>query len=140
MKAALPDWIDFYFANDSTPSIKSELLQMPESCSSRFLAKACRELTRNMNSRKRKGLRKYLTEIPLRQLDSSPTELGPFEIDLVAHCGNSLSGTFAWSLKGKVADLAVCIPFALYTAVLQEYDSKILLGKQTIGSRVKKIR
>lgn len=37
-------------------------------------------------------------KIPIRPFDYNITEPGHFEADTVAHCGNSLLGSFAWSL------------------------------------------
>jgi hypothetical protein len=98
LKAALPDWIDFYGDPGFTPEIRNEILHMSESSLKRFLEKARKELHRKLKSGTRRGPRKFVTRIPLRELDTTPSELGHLELDLVAHCGTSMSGTFVWSL------------------------------------------
>ena len=39
-----------------------------------------------------------ITQIPIRNLGEKPNELGHCEVDTVAHCGDSMSGTFAWTV------------------------------------------
>lgn len=51
-----------------------------------------------MNSGTRRGVRRFLTKVPIRDLDNTPETAGHCEVDCVAHCGDSLSGTFAWTL------------------------------------------
>ncbi len=39
--------------------------------------------------------------VPLRPLGVKITEVGHIEIDTVAHCGDSMSGLFAWTVTQK---------------------------------------
>lgn len=99
MKASLPDWLPHYEHKDFTPRIKDELLRMSESTIRRYLAPARAELKRKMNQGTHKGLRKFITQVPIRPLGVAPSEIGHCEVDSVAHCGGSLSGTFAWTIN-----------------------------------------
>ena len=98
MKAAIPNWIEFYEHKDFDECIKSEILNMSESSLRRFLAPARAALRKKTNSGTRPGLRRFVTAVPIRNLSETPREPGHCEIDCVAHCGNSLSGTFVWTL------------------------------------------
>lgn len=40
----------------------------------------------------------FLNTIPIKEMDFKAQKPGNFQADTVAHCGNSLSGTFIWSL------------------------------------------
>ena len=98
MKAALPEWIEFYSANGFDQDMKREILAMSESSIKRFLINARRDLDRRRNTGTRRAPSKILTLVPIRPLGEPPTELGHCEIDCVAHCGGSLSGEFVWTL------------------------------------------
>jgi hypothetical protein len=69
----------------------------------RYLEKPRAELKRKMNTGTKRGVKKFIAKVPIRNLGEQPTELGHCEIDCVAHCGGSLSGEFAWTLT--VTDL-----------------------------------
>jgi hypothetical protein len=64
----------------------------------RYLKAAKAELNRKINTGTRRGLKKMITKIPIRNLGEKPNELGHCEVDSVAHCGDSMSGTFAWTI------------------------------------------
>lgn len=98
MKAALPEWLNYTRHKGCTDAIKSELLSMSASSINRFLKDERAKLQRRMNSGTRRGVRSFVTKVPVRDLEHTPTDLGHCEIDCVAHCGSSLSGTFAWTL------------------------------------------
>ena len=64
----------------------------------RFLAGERSALKRRINASTRRGSMKILTQIPIRDLGSKVEEIGHCEIDTVAHCGSSLTGTFVYTL------------------------------------------
>jgi hypothetical protein len=97
MKAALPEWIEFYDHKDFNSDIKTEILKMSISSIKRFLKPARSSLKRKMNTGTRR-VRQFLVKVPIRNLQVTPTLVGHCEIDTVAHCGGSLSGEFAWTL------------------------------------------
>jgi hypothetical protein len=94
IKAALPDWLNHY---DCSSEIKIELVTMSASTIERKLKKDKAELRRRMNTGTRRG-KTIVTQIPLRDLGVTPEEPGHCEIDTVAHCGDSMSGSFIWTL------------------------------------------
>jgi len=96
LRAAMKDWLP-HFRGCSEP-VKEELLRMSSKTMDRYLKAAKAELNRKINSGTRRGLRKMVTEIPIRNLGEKPDELGHCEVDSVAHCGESMSGTFAWTI------------------------------------------
>ena len=98
MKAALPEWLNHYKNPQCPPSVRDELLSMSASSINRFLKDERSKVQRKLNSGTRRGVRKFVTAVPVRELDRTPEELGHCEMDCVAHCGESLSGTFAWTL------------------------------------------
>jgi hypothetical protein len=98
LKAALPQWIDFYEHKNFNASLRSELLAMSASTIHRFLADARSALRRKENCGTRRGPNKHITAVPIRPLGETPQVPGHCEIDCVAHCGGSLSGIFAWTL------------------------------------------
>lgn len=98
MKPALPEWLPHDQHKDMDEALKSELCQMSISSIRRFLAKARAELKRKLNTGTRRGVKKFVAKVPIRNLGEQPQELGHCEIDCVAHCGGSLSGEFAWTL------------------------------------------
>ena len=98
MKAALPEWLPFYEHKTCTSEIRVELLKMSSSTINRYLADERAKLRRRMNTGTRRGVRKFITQVPIRDLDETPQTTGHCEVDCVAHCGDSLTGTFAWTL------------------------------------------
>ncbi|MEZ4744117.1 MAG: hypothetical protein R3B45_16990 [Bdellovibrionota bacterium] len=99
MKPALREWLEFYEAPGFNSSIKEELLRISISSIKRFLAKARAQLKRKMNTGTKRGIRKFIAQVPIRNLEETPRLPGHCEIDCVAHCGGSLSGEFAWTLN-----------------------------------------
>lgn len=104
MKAALPQWIGFDETPDCDEQIKNEILRMSESTIRRLLEEERAALRRRMNTGTYKGVRKFITKVPVRDLGHTPEEVGHCEMDCVAHCGNSMSGQFVWTLN--VTDIA----------------------------------
>ncbi len=98
MKAALPAWLPFYEHKDCNEGIKEELHAMSESSIKRFLTNERAKLRRKVNTGTRPGLRRFVTQVPIRNLEDHPKVPGHCEIDCVAHCGNTMSGQFAWTL------------------------------------------
>lgn len=64
----------------------------------RFLGDVKAQDRRKSNTGTRRGVRKLLTQIPIRNLGERPTAPGTVELDTVAHCGDNMSGVFAWTL------------------------------------------
>jgi hypothetical protein len=92
--AALPFWLPYY---DCAADIKSQLLRLSHATIDRFLQPYRAQHKRNRNSGTKPGrLMKNL--IPVKPLDWNITVPGFLEADSVAHCGDSLSGEFAWSI------------------------------------------
>jgi hypothetical protein len=96
LKPALKNWLPHY--QGSSDTVKEELLRMSPKTMDRYLKAAKSELNRKINSGTRRGLKKMITQIPIRNLGEKPNELGHCEVDSVAHCGDSMSGTFAWTV------------------------------------------
>lgn len=96
LQAALKDWLPRY--QGCSDLIKVELYRMSAKTIERYLRKARADLNRKLNSGTRRGLRKMITQIPIRNLGKKPKDLGHCEVDSVAHCGDSMSGTFAWTI------------------------------------------
>ena len=97
MVAAFPVWLDFYHRQEFTEEIKVEILSMSHATIDRYLQKYRNQFAR----RKRTGTQRsktFLNTIPIKELDFKSQVPGYFQADTVAHCGNSLSGTFIWSL------------------------------------------
>lgn len=97
MVAAFPVWLDFYQRQDFTNEIKAEILAMSHSTVDRYLQKYRNQFAR----RKRTGTQRaktFLNTIPIKELDLKSERPGNFQADTVAHCGNSLSGLFIWTL------------------------------------------
>ena len=84
--------------------IWEQLLSMSERVIECFLMEKKAQMRRKLNTGTRRGVRKLVTVIPIKPLGLRPEEPGHVEADIVAHCGGSLSGIFAWTLT--VTDLA----------------------------------
>lgn len=96
LKSALKDWLPSY--QGCSEAVKDELYRMSAKTMDRYLKAAKADLNRKMNTGTRRSLRKMITQIPIRNLGEKPNELGHCEVDTVAHCGDSMSGTFAWTV------------------------------------------
>lgn len=99
LKAALPDWLCYDDHPDCDDGVRSELLQMSVSSIGRFLETAKARLRRTLNTGTYRGVKRFVTEVPVRGLGQTPTEPGHCEVDSVAHCGSSMSGVFAWTIN-----------------------------------------
>ena len=97
MVAAFPIWLDFYEAEGFGESVKKELMTMSSSTIDRYLKLYKRQFART----KRTGTvraKTFLNEIPIKNIDTRNTKPGIVQADTVAHCGNSLTGQFIWTL------------------------------------------
>jgi hypothetical protein len=92
--AALPRWLPFF---EASGAIKNQLLRMSASTVDRILKPFRASLRRKQNTGTKPG-RLLKNIIPVKPLDFNITKPGAIEADSVAHCGDSLSGEFAWSL------------------------------------------
>lgn len=97
MVCALQTWLAYYEPDDFTDRTREELLSMSAATIDRYLKSYKAQIGR----RKRSGTKsnKSLKNIiPLKDFDHKPSVPGHIEADTVAHCGDSLSGKFVWSL------------------------------------------
>ena len=97
MVSAFPIWIEFYKATGFNELIKAEILSMSHSTVDRHLSKYRNQFAR----RKRTGTvraKRFMHKIPIKKFDEINETPGHLQADTVAHCGNSLSGQFIWSL------------------------------------------
>jgi len=98
LKAALPDWLPK--ARERlriTPALEKELLAIsPRQIENRLRGKK-RDIKKRVYGATRPGaLLKSM--IPIRTSNWDVRRPGYLELDTVAHCGNSLSGDFVWTL------------------------------------------
>jgi len=93
--AALTRWLPFF---DAFGTVKNQLLKMSASTVDQFLKAFRASLRRKQNTETKPG-RMLKNIIPLKPLDFNVTKLGAIEADSVAHCRDSLSWEFAWSLN-----------------------------------------
>ncbi len=104
-KAALPEWIgyDDHPALQENPELRQKVLEVSRPQLDRLL-RPYRLGTQHGLSATRPGLRRIKNQIPIQAKDWNVTEPGQqAQADTVAHCGDSLSGSFANSLT--VTDL-----------------------------------
>ncbi len=94
MVAAIPNWIGHY---ECTEEVKKKILEMSASTIDRSL-KPFRSALRRRRNCGTKSSRLLKTMIPIKPLDWNVPGPGTVEMDTVAHCGDSLSGEFIWSL------------------------------------------
>jgi hypothetical protein len=97
MVSALPIWLKFYQGPEFTPLVKEELISMSSSTIDRYLKDYKKQFAR----RKRTGTRRSKTfqnVIPIKNFDHFASKPGYIQADTVAHCGNSLSGVFIWTM------------------------------------------
>jgi hypothetical protein len=95
MKAALPIWLPFYRDPELDPKLKAEMLKMSASTIGRFIRRGCKTLKGLSATRKAKFFR---YKIPLHNFTDKILNAGHVAADTVAHCGDSLEGTFANTL------------------------------------------
>ncbi len=94
MKAALPLWLEYY--EDCDEEIKELLRTISSSSIDRLLKPYRDEWKKGLSATKAGSFLK--SQIPIEVLHSRVTRPGFIEADTVAHCGNSLEGTFASTL------------------------------------------
>ena len=93
---ALPNWLPHY--SECNEEVKKELLQMSASTIDRYLRRYRAIEQRRLRSGTKPGSKYFKNRIPIKPLDHNVTSVGTVEADTVAHCGDSMSGVFAWSL------------------------------------------
>ena len=94
--AALEDWIPALCMKLGLPKrVAEKLLQMSASTMDRKLASFRSKERRKSNTGTVPSL---YTEIPIKPLGIKVDAPGVIEVDTVAHCGGTLSGTFAWTV------------------------------------------
>lgn len=96
LKYALADWLPFFNDMRCTEKVRQELLSMSVSTIERALKPHRADLLRKKNTGTKPWHLKSL--IPIKTFEGQYTEPGIMEGDTVAHCGGSLSGSFAWTL------------------------------------------
>jgi hypothetical protein len=99
LKAALPIWLPFYEDGYGKLSeeTRSHLLKMSSATIDRLL-KPCKIKYKRSKLCGTKPGSLLKNQIPIRTDNWDITRPGYCEADTVAHCGNSLSGDFVWSL------------------------------------------
>ena len=99
LKAALPLWLPFYDTayEPLSSDIKAQLLCMSPATIDRLLKPVRSKAGRKGLCGTRPGSL-LKNQIPIRTHHWDITQPGFMEADTVAHCGNSLAGSFAWSL------------------------------------------
>jgi hypothetical protein len=95
MKAALPIWLPFYRDPEFDPNLKYQLLKMSASTLERFLKRGQKKL-KGLSTTKRAKFFRY--KIPIIPENSKIVNVGHVAADTVAHCGDSISGSYVWSL------------------------------------------
>jgi hypothetical protein len=94
LKEALPHWLPYDL--DCDEEIKNKLLEMGTSTIERHLRPWKKKQPKAKSTTTPPKMK---VQIPLELLrDDQRESIGYFEADTVAHCGESLSGQFAWSL------------------------------------------
>ena len=97
MVQALKTWLKYYEDNDCDDEVREELLSMSHASIDRYL----KSYKASLGRRKRTGTRPgkmFKNVIPLKSFDQNIDRPGHIEADTVAHCGDSMSGKFSWSL------------------------------------------
>jgi hypothetical protein len=98
MKRMLPAWVRRYRAPGYGPHVEREILAMSHATIERVLRPFRAQAQRSLNSGTRRA--KLKCRIPIKPLDKKIDVPGYVEADTVAHCGESMSGEFIWSLTG----------------------------------------
>ena len=98
LKQAIPDWLPFWEQEYGPvqPQTRKELLQVSPATIDRLL-KARRVRTQRGLGGTTPG-RLLKNQIPIKVSHWDVSKPGYVEADTVAHCGNSLEGSFVWSL------------------------------------------
>lgn len=95
MHAALPEWLSYDFELEG--SLKLQVLKVSARTIERVVKVERARWKRKTNTGTKRAKRPQ-TLVPLRALGAKITEIGHIEIDTVAHCGDSMSGMFAWTV------------------------------------------
>lgn len=97
LQALVPLWLPYYERHEGAldPELRQQLLSMSAATMDRWL--------QPLRARRRKGLcgttpAKLQGQIPIRTRFQEADGPGWIEADTVAHCGESLAGSFVWSL------------------------------------------
>lgn len=96
MKAAIPLWLRYYNAETLTEEIRTKLSSISPSSIDRLLRPYKVEFRKGLSATKAGPFLK--SQIPIELIDKHVDRPGYVEADTVAHCGSSLSGTFANTL------------------------------------------
>lgn len=101
LKAVLPELLASLGRRTEVPDgVRREVLGMSAATIDRRLRKVKVSSLRN-GRRRRSSLEEHRREIPLKVdvwPEAYPKEPGYVEVDTVAHCGGSMSGSFVWTL------------------------------------------
>lgn len=97
MKSAIPLWLKFYDSEELNNFIKQELLSMSSSTIDRYLRAYKKQYARMKRTSTRRS-KKFKNVIPIKDFCSKATIPGYLQADTVAHCGNSLSGIFIYTM------------------------------------------
>ena len=95
MCAAMLDWVPSLDANLAQMQL---LYKISAAEIDRLLKPIRAERRRRLNTGTFPSKHKIKTEVPIKPLGKNPEKPGFLEIDTVAHCGESLSGHFFWTL------------------------------------------
>jgi hypothetical protein len=95
VRAAIPIWLPFYRDPEFDPNLKSQILKMSASTIERFLNRG-RKVIKGLSLTRRSKFFRY--RIPLANTNEKVINAGHVAADTVAHCGDDISGSFAWSL------------------------------------------
>jgi hypothetical protein len=98
MVAGLPIWIEHYHRNGFNEEVKAEILSMSHSSIDRYLSKYRNQFTRSKRTGTVRAKKRFMQSIPIKKFDQKNEPPGHLHADTVAHCGNSLSGQFIWTL------------------------------------------
>ena len=104
LKAALPQWLPFY-DEALSEEIKKQILKISAATIDRLLKPQKVKYKRHGLSGTKPG---YLlkNQIPIKTDHWNVKQPGFMEADTVAHCGNSISGSYAWSIT--LTDICSC--------------------------------
>jgi hypothetical protein len=98
MKKMLPRWTKQYRTPGFGPFIRQELVAMSHATIDRILRPYRAEVGRRFRTGTKAAKLKH--RIPIKPFDRNVAVPGYLEADTVAHCGESMSGEFVWSLTG----------------------------------------
>ena len=104
MNEAMPIWLAHIPPGTLPADRKTGLLKMSASTLDRLLSKHRKAYWKKLRSGTRRKLgrghiRFFKERVPIRRFDQSIEKPGFLEADTVAHCGESMSGQFIWTLN-----------------------------------------